>query len=164
MGRVHCSKTTPDRIGQGHDLVEAVRHGFEPFAVQHQPVEQGVGHAGGAAGRQVARIGLEDGGGLGTDQAGSLGEGAVLGCGWGGAQRRGGDPGARTERRHDRRGVVLDGRLGLHVHRRLHYSPATRPSTTRSSRWIISSRPRKPRSRSISALLLPAMRRASSAA
>jgi len=37
-------------------------------------------------------------------------------------------------------------------------------STTMSSRWTISSRPRKPRRRSISALLRPAMRRASSAA
>ncbi len=152
----------PHRVGQGDDIVEPPRHRLDPRFVQQQAVLQRGTHAGKLGGVDVLGVGGQDRDLLAADQAGRFAKRAVLGLGRGIAQVDGGFAGAPAQLRHEGGGIF--GRLGLNVHRPLQYSRSRTHSTTRSSRWTISSRPRKPNKCSISALLRPAMRRASSAA
>ena len=151
-----------DRIGQGRDVVQALGHGLDARLVQQQAVLQRRRHAGGLGGGDVLGVGGEDRGLLARGSAGRprRARGSWPRCRHCAGRRRRLSRAGRARprsRRHPRQAwserssaapVCL---AGAH-------------STTRSSRWTISSRPRKPSRRSISALLRPAMRRASSAA
>ena len=134
VGRGPACHLLADHVGQGGDRVERGGHCLDPLLVEAEAVDQPRG------GGDVVGIGGEDGAGIGAEVTG-----------------HGGNARAALLARHRAERVGGGSRLGAdggHLVGQGH-------SITRSSRWMSSSRPEKPRRRSISALPRPAMAAAS---
>src|SRR5581483_1796095 len=99
--------------------------------------------------------GLEDAGDTGADCTRSRQQGRILRGGAGQCQSSGGRDRIASQRLHDLTDICA---RGLHAHYpspTLSFAPTSYLRSTTSSRWIISSRPRKPRMLSISDDFLP---------
>ncbi len=167
------------RVGKGRHLLQAAGDGVDARRVERQPVAERGRPGPGIVGREVARVGVEDNGRGAAHRGGGFAERRVAG-------------GGRKAREHRRRGARRNGgiaqpgvaRVVLDVHgvlpirscprlRRAARGPGCPDracstvcaySSTRSSRWMISSRPRQPRMAGISALWCPIIRAASALA
>ena len=147
-----------DRIGQRGDLLEPLGHGLDALGVEHQPVEERCRPLGLAGGGQVARVGLDDGGGLGAQLARRRQQRRVLGLGRGERQRARRLARLAAERAHCLADVLQRlRRFRLVVRRHALLS-------TMSSRCTSSVRPAWPRMAAISPLRLPMIRAASARA
>ena len=143
-----------DRVGQRGDVLEAAGDRFEPLRVERQPVEQGRADAGLFRLGKILGIGGEDLIRASADRGGGGFERSGFGISRGERQRCRRFAGLSADCGHRR------GEIGRGLRRFFEGGVAhDRVSvTTRSSRWMISSRPRYPRIAAISPLLCPAMR------
>ncbi len=161
FGRDHSREHRADGIGQRCDFLDAARHGLDALLVEHQPVEQRTPRAAPAArGAQVARRSRRESPCVAARIApAAASESRVLLLGRGARQHLRG--GARRPAAWPASARRASGKRRGSPSRSTSVVMAHLPASTRSSRWIISSRPRKPRIASISELCRPMMRAAS---
>ena len=175
FGVVQWASTRPTGSAQARHRLDTVGHRRNARLVEHEAVEEGRRLAGGARLRDVLRIGGEDAR-RGAAEFGRHGaQGAVLLRGGGKRQSAGGRTGRAPQLAHRPGDLVID---AAPVVRRWQssgcpatvtpfFGPSARSQASgpsnraMSSRWIISDRPRKPRTSSMARLLRPAMRTAS---
>ncbi len=146
----------PDRIRQRRDVEEGLRDPLEPLLVEREAVEVCRRLAALARRLEVLRVLREDPPGATDDRLRGGAEGIVLRL-RGRVAERARSVARRLGELPHLGGEVL-ARFPLHL---AHSRPGS--STTRSSRWTISSRYLYPSARSISLVFRPAMRRTSSA-
>jgi hypothetical protein len=164
VGPLPFAERAPDRVREGGDLLQPRGHGLDALRVELQAVEQRRREPLGAGRGHVALVRVENSRLPFADHGGGGLEGAGLGFAVCQGQLACRGPGCAAEVRHV--GGQVGGQLVLQGHgpgfcRSAHV--VLPRVNTRSSLWISSSRPRYPRSASISRLLCPRMRAASAA-
>ena len=128
-----------DRIGESGDVVEAARHRLDAPRVERQAVDHGGAQVPRPGAGDVLGVGLKDLGARRANRVGRRRERRVLARRRRPGEDRGGGAGLLAQRGHAGLGRPgLDGLRCGHPH-----SAPSRPQiSTKSSRWISSSRPR----------------------